>query len=92
MLSILIPIYNYNAYPLVSGLIDQLLKTKLEYEVICVDDASKSLLNIENEKINSLKNATFFSNKKNLGFSSNRNFLASIANFDNLLFIEFKSS
>jgi glycosyltransferase involved in cell wall biosynthesis len=88
MLSILIPTYNYNAFPLVSELFEQSLKAKIEFEIICVDDASKSPLNKNNAKINSLKNCTFFSNKKNLGFSSNRNFLVSISKFDFLIFID----
>lgn len=88
MLSILIPIYDYYAFPLVSKLVEQSLEAKIEFEIICVDDASNSPLNNDNEKINSLKNSTFFSNKKNLGFSSNRNFLASISKFDILIFID----
>lgn len=88
MLSILIPIYNYNAFPLASELVEQLLEINIEFEIICVDDASKSPLNKDNDKINSLKNSVFFSNKINLGFSSNRNFLASISKFDFLIFID----
>jgi hypothetical protein len=88
MLSILIPVYNYNVVNLVSEIHRQATQAKIEFEIICVDDASKSLLNKHNEKINSLKNSTFFSNKKNLGYSSNRNFLASISKFKNLIFID----
>ncbi|WP_142783789.1 glycosyltransferase family 2 protein [Changchengzhania lutea] len=88
MLSILIPIYKYNAFPLVLELVKQALSEKIEFEIICVDDASGSSLNQYNEKINSLNNSTFFSNAKNLGYSSNRNFLVSIAKFNNLLFID----
>ncbi|MBU2950182.1 glycosyltransferase [Tamlana agarivorans] len=88
MISILIPIYNYNAFPLVSELVKQASFLKTDYEIICVDDASKSPLNQDNEKINTLKNATFFSNKENLGYSSNRNFLVSISHFKYLLFID----
>ena len=51
MLSILIPIYNYNAYPLVLELHKQCLECEIEFEIICQDDASGSDLNIENEKI-----------------------------------------
>lgn len=88
MFSILIPVYNYNANTLVFDIHEQASKLQIEFEIICVDDASNSPLNKENEKINSLKNSTFFSNKKNLGFSSNRNFLASISKFDFLIFID----
>jgi hypothetical protein len=40
MLSILIPIYNYNAYPLVK-LHSQCLEAKIDFEIFCIDDASK---------------------------------------------------
>lgn len=88
MLSILIPTYNYNIVQLVNDVHSQLTKSNIEFEIICIDDASKSPLNKDNDRINSLKNSTFFSNKKNLGFSSNRNFLASISKFDFLIFID----
>jgi hypothetical protein len=38
MLSILIPIYNYNAYPLVKEL--QCLEATIDFEIFCIDDAS----------------------------------------------------
>lgn len=88
MLSILIPVYNYNITNLVNDIHNQVTQAKIEFEIICIDDASKSSLNKNNKKISSLKNTTFFSNKKNLGYSSNRNFLASISKFDTLIFID----
>jgi glycosyltransferase involved in cell wall biosynthesis len=88
MLSILIPTYNHNALPLAEALSIQLKKTSITYEIICVDDGSSSTLNIENQKINSLKNATFIARDKNVGRNANRQFLAEQANFDWLLFID----
>jgi glycosyltransferase involved in cell wall biosynthesis len=40
MLSILIPIYNYNAYPLVKELHSQCLEATIDFEIFCIDDAS----------------------------------------------------
>jgi glycosyltransferase involved in cell wall biosynthesis len=88
MLSILIPTYNHNALPLAEALSIQLKKTNITHEIICVDDGSSSTLNIENQKINSLKNATFIARDKNVGRNANRQFLAEQANFDWLLFID----
>ena len=88
MLSILIPIYNYNAYPLVLELHKQCLECGIDFEILCQDDASKSVLNSENEKINSLSNCNFTELKVNIAHRQNRNMLASKAKFDNLLFID----
>ena len=88
MLSILIPIYNYNAYPLVLELHKQCLECKIEFEILCQDDASKSVLNSENEKINSLSSCSFTELKINIAHRQNRNSLANKAKFENLLFID----
>lgn len=88
MLSILIPIYNYNAYPLVMELHKQCLECAIDFEILCQDDASKSVLNLENEKINSLSNCNFTELKVNIAHRQNRNSLANKALFENLLFID----
>ena len=88
MLSILIPIYNYNAYPLVLELHKQCLECEIDFEILCQDDASKSVLNSENENINSLSNCNFNELKVNIAHRQNRNSLANKAKFDNLLFID----
>ena len=41
MLSILIPTYNYNVYPLVMELKSQADELDLSYEILVQDDASK---------------------------------------------------
>ena len=71
MLSILIPIYNYNAYPLVMELHKQCLECEIDFEILCQDDASKSLLNSENENINSLSNCNFNELKVNIAHRQN---------------------
>jgi hypothetical protein len=88
MLSILIPIYNYNAYPLVLEVHKQCLECAIDFEILCQDDASKSVLNSENEKINSLSNCNFTELKVNIAHRQNRNTLANKAKFENLLFID----
>ena len=55
MLSILIPVYNYNVVPLVLELHKQCLECEIDFEILCQDDASNSELNEENEIINGLK-------------------------------------
>lgn len=88
MLSVLIPVYNYNITKLVSDIHKQLISTNIDFEIICIDDGSNSEFNSENEKINTLKNSKFIIQSKNTGLSGNRNNLALIAKYNNLLFID----
>jgi glycosyltransferase involved in cell wall biosynthesis len=87
MLSILIPTYNYNAFPLVEELQKQCLNCNIKFEIICQDDCSNDFF-IENNKINALKYCSFSSNETNLGRAKNRNHLASKAKFSWLLFLD----
>ena len=68
MLSILIPTYNYNVYPLVSELHKQCLECEIDFEIIVIDDGSKLFFN-ENQEINSFKNCRFEILEKNIGRS-----------------------
>jgi len=87
MLSILIPTYNYNAFPLAQRIEKQALELNIEYEIICIDDASRGYYD-ENLKINELKHGRFDINLENLGSILNRKKLAEEAKFDWLLFID----
>ena len=88
MLSVLVPIYNYNVYPLVSELHKQCTDCGIAFEILCQDDASHSSVNAINEKVNALTNCSFISLKKNLAHRENRNSLAAQAQFNYLLFID----
>jgi len=88
MLSILIPAYNYNVYPLVAELDKQCLDCGIEFEISCQDDASLSIWNTENEKINSNPNCHFYINSTNLGRGNNINSLAEKSKFDWLLIMD----
>ena len=88
MLSILIPTYNYNVVPLVLELHKQCLESKIDFEILCQDDASNSKLNEENEIINSLENCSFFVNSNNLGRGKNINSLAKKTKHDYLLILD----
>ena len=87
MLSILIPIYNYNVYPLVLELHEQCMTLRISFEILCQDDGSTINFS-ENNQINKLHGGQYLSNKKNLGRSSNINALAEISKFDYLLILE----
>ena len=88
MLSILIPVYNYDVVPLVLELHKQCLECEIDFEILCQDDQSNSDLNTKNEIINSLENCSFFVNSTNLGRGKNINLLAEKAKHDYLLILD----
>ena len=89
MISILIPCYNYNAFPLVEELYHQCSKEQIEFEILVLDDASPINENTRsNEKINQLANCFYFRNESNLGRSKNRNTLVSKAKYEWVLFLD----
>jgi hypothetical protein len=87
MLSILIPIYNYNVFPLVEQLHKQCLECRIDFEILCFDDFSV-VENPSNTKINQLQNCQFKILEHNIGRSAIRNLLAKNASFENLLFLD----
>lgn len=87
MLSILIPVYNYNVLALVKMLHKQCLESKITFEIICFDDASQDFL-IENKKINDFDHAFYSVLRENIGRSAIRNLLAKKAIYENLLFLD----
>jgi len=91
MISILIPCYNFNAYPLALKLEKQALLLDVSFEIICSDDGSFSLKNEENQKINLLTNSKFIELKKNIGRIQNRIFLAEKAQYEWLIFLDVDS-
>ncbi|WP_281240341.1 glycosyltransferase family 2 protein [Flavobacterium praedii] len=88
MLSILIPTYNYNVYPLVLELHKQCLDCGIEFEILCQDDASNSNWNIDNQKIEFINDCSFFINNSNLGRGENINSLVKKSKFDWLLIMD----
>ena len=89
MLSILIPTYNYNVFPLVSELQKQAIAQGVEFEIIVFDDASPDgNKRAENEKINTLEHCRYTLLQKNIGRSAIRNLLAENARYEWLLFLD----
>ena len=88
MLSVLIPTYNYNSFNLVKELHEQLSKLNTVFEIVCIDDGSKSRLNEFNQEINSLTHCSFSELKENIGRSSIRNLLSKKAKYNWLLFLD----
>ena len=87
MLSILIPTYNYNVYPLVKILKEQCDLENIVYDISVYDDCSNKI-EAANNKINSLKNCSYKYLEKNIGRSAIRNLLAREATYEILLFLD----
>lgn len=88
MLSILIPTYNYNVYPLACELAKQCNNTRITFEILCQDDCSNSPINIQNQEIKLLSNCYFFINEINLGRGKNLNSLVTKAKFEWVLILD----
>lgn len=88
MISILIPIYNFNILSLVTELHRQATKALVPFEIIVLDDCSSELLRDQNKDVNKLPGVKFFELDKNIGRASIRNRLASMAAYSSLLFMD----
>lgn len=90
MLSILLPSYNNRCYPLVESLKRQADAIDgLQYEIIVADDGSRDqVCIISNYLINELEHCRYIRRQENVGRARIRNFLASQAKGEWLLFLD----
>lgn len=88
MLSILVPVYNFNIVSLVQELQKQASLAGIPFEIIVMDDASSVLLKDQNKEVASLSGVIFIELSENIGRSRIRNKLASMATYSSLLFMD----
>lgn len=89
MLSILIPVYNYDITSLVQCLYDQAIVEPFKFEIIVIDDCSSNKELIQkNDAILKHSGCQHIKLDKNIGRSKLRNLLAKKAMYDNLLFLD----
>lgn len=88
MISILIPIYNYNVLKLVKSLNEQCMSCGEAYEIVCYDDCSKEKYRKVNRELDSEFGVSYIELSENLGRAKIRNWLAKNARYDALLFID----
>lgn len=88
MISILIPIYNYDVSPLVGVLQRQCLCLNHPFEILCFDDASLDTYKQKNRALIGMEGVLYRELSENKGRSGIRNFLASAARFPFLLFLD----
>lgn len=88
MLSICIPIYNYDVRPLVNALHKQAKAEALTVEILLIDDASKASFRELNSKLKDLPDIDYIELKENIGRSKIRNVLHKWAKYPWLLFLD----
>lgn len=87
MLSILIPIYNYDVRKLVFELHRQAEEQMIDFEILAFEDGSIQYL-LENSELAKLSNCHYKQNTVNVGRSVIRNRLAEEAQYEHLLFLD----
>ncbi|MDX2067969.1 MAG: glycosyltransferase [Haliscomenobacter sp.] len=88
MLSILLPIYNYNVTHLVTELRRQAEAEGVVYEICLLDDASSEEFQVSNRDLIRKTNIRYEELPQNIGRSAIRNRLVKMAKFDYLLFMD----
>jgi len=91
MLSICIPVYNYDVCRLALDLHLQSEKTGYPFEIILMDDASDEEFRKINQAIN-LENVRYIQLDENIGRSKIRNLLTSVAKYQYILFMDCDSA
>lgn len=88
MLSILIPIYNFDITGLVKELELQCNRSEFPIEIICVDDASSEAYKLKNRLIEQIPFVNYLELDTNIGRSKIRNLLARKSKYEFLLFLD----
>ena len=88
MLSICIPVYNFNVIELVKSLHNEAETLNIEYEILISDDASKENFRKENGSLSTLSNVYYLQSKTNLGRTGSRNLLFKTAKYPYILFMD----
>ncbi|BDS11647.1 glycosyltransferase family 2 protein [Aureispira anguillae] len=88
MLSILIPCYNFDVRKLVYQLHDQGSGLSIPFEILCVEDASSAQFVQLNQELQQLPFVRYQVLKQNMGRSKIRNYLATQARYNYLLFMD----
>lgn len=88
MLSICVPVYNYDVTELVSNLLAQLKKNAVSSEIILIDDASETEFQESNKQLSKSDNVNYFQLDRNIGRAKIRNLFLSYINYDYMLFLD----
>lgn len=88
MLSICIPVFNYDVRSFINSIHSQVTQAKIDFEIVIVDDCSNQEYERKNRELESLVGVNYQVLDSNLGRSKIRNYLVSVAKYENLLFCD----
>ncbi len=88
MISILIPTYNFDPSDTVKELHSQCSELNISFEILIADDDPESCMESVYKDLSTLGNVTATINPRNLGRRENRDYLASKARYEYLLFLD----
>lgn len=88
MLSVLIPVYNYDIRALVKRLHEQLIWSEIIFEIIVLDDCSDHETTVLNTEIEQLQFTSYKISCQNYGRVATRQMLAEQSNYQWLLFLD----
>ena len=88
MISILIPIFNFDVTDLVLELNNQAVAAQIEFEIILLDDASTDSFREINRSLSQQEHVRYIEETNNIGRSKIRNKLAKLASYPYLLFMD----
>ena len=86
MISICIPVYNFNIASLLNGLAKQIKMLPAPCEIICIDDASEESYRTANSE--ATKGFIYIQLQNNIGRAKIRNLFMQYAKYENLLFLD----
>lgn len=86
MLSICIPIYNFDVNTLLEELEMQISASAFPIEIVCIDDCSEAKFKLLNQ--NACKKAVYVELEKNIGRAKIRNLFLEHSKYENLLFLD----
>ncbi|MAW94134.1 MULTISPECIES: glycosyltransferase [unclassified Leeuwenhoekiella] len=89
MIAILIPVFNYPVRDLVLRIREMAKLAQVDYEILITDDASTNREILEqNAFLDQLDDCSYFKFENNIGRTASAQFLASKAQYENLLFLD----
>lgn len=88
MLSVLIPIYNFDVRQMVKDLQEQAMDAVVPIEILCLDDCSADEFKALHQPMNEWDKVRYEELPKNVGRAAIRNRLAEMAAYDYLLFLD----
>lgn len=88
MISVLVPVYNFDVRDAVKDLQNQLVEEGVSFELLLLDDGSEENFKVLNRELINLKGVYYHEEPVNLGRSKIRNKLAKIAKYQNLIYID----